>query len=82
MENHGHEYVAIWLLSNSENSKAEKMNVISSSRVLISGASQAYFSEIRKQMSDDNNGMPSTLNANQSEPDEEITSVNFFLLSH
>ncbi len=81
MENQGHEYVAISLLSNSKNSKAEKMNVISSSRVLISGASQANFSEIRKQMSDDNNGMPSTLNANQSETDEEITSVNFFPLS-
>lgn len=57
------------------------MNVISSSKVLINGASQANFSEVRKQMSDDNNGMPSTLNANQSGTDEEITSVNFFLLS-
>jgi hypothetical protein len=50
--------------------------------LLSNGASQANFSEIKKQTSDDNRGIPSTLNANQSEADDKKTSFNFFPLNH
>lgn len=51
------------------------------SKLLIRGANHAKGLAIRMQMSADNKGMPSTLNASQSEADEEIASVNFFPLS-
>jgi hypothetical protein len=56
--------------------------VLNKSRLLTIEVSQANFSDMRKQMSADNKGMPRTPNANQSEADEEIAAVNFFLLSH
>ncbi len=80
MENHGQEYVHTWLLSNLENRTAEQTNVNIKSKLLIIGASHANFSVIAKQISADNNGMPNTPNASQSEADEEISSVNFFPL--
>ena len=49
--------------------------------LLTIGANQANFPDIIKQMIADSRGMPSTTNASQSEADEEIASVNFFLLS-
>lgn len=51
------------------------------SRLLNSGASQATLSDMMKQMSAESKGIPSTQKANQSENDEEIVSVNLFLLS-
>lgn len=57
-------------------------NVISKNKLLISGASHANFSVIRKQMAADSKGRPSTQSANQPEADEEIAALNFFPLSH
>jgi hypothetical protein len=44
------------------------------------GATQANFLEIKKQVTVDNSGIPGTTNTSHSEINDEIDSVNFFLL--
>jgi len=60
----------------------DSINVTNNNILLIRGIFRADFSDINRPVSAEISGKASTPNASHAKADEEVASVNFFLLGH